>query len=346
MAVVRSAFNPKNQKTTNLKWQNNIPEASVTDRIIGRYTGEERGPLLIVIAGMHGNEPAGIEALESIFGLIHLEKELNAHFTFSGRIVGVRGNLQALLRGERYIERDFNRAWTPENIQRVLKARKDELQYEDRELRELLDLVQKEIEAYKPNWLVMLDLHTTAAQGGIFSIARDEDRSVHIAVELHAPVIIGMLKGLRGTTLHYFKEENLGVPTTAVAFEGGQHQDPVAVNRIIAAITNCLRTIGCVKAEDVENRHDVLLQEYSAGLPKVASLLYRHEISPEDKFRMLPGFENFQHVKKGQQLAQDRHGPIYAKYDALILMPLYQKQGDDGFFLIQPEGEGLFGKEG
>ena len=31
----------------------------------------------------------------------------------------------------------------------------------------------------------------------------------------------------------------------------------------------------------------------------------------------------------------DRNGKIYASHDALILMPLYQEQGEDGFFLIR-----------
>ncbi|MFT6360775.1 MAG: succinylglutamate desuccinylase, partial [Saprospiraceae bacterium] len=38
---------------------------------------------------------------------------------------------------------------------------------------------------------------------------------------------------------------------------------------------------------------------------------------------------------KGEILATDKNGNVVAKQDSLILMPLYQKQGDDGFFLIK-----------
>jgi succinylglutamate desuccinylase len=48
---------------------------------------------------------------------------------------------------------------------------------------------------------------------------------------------------------------------------------------------------------------------------------------------MNTGFENFDPVKKGQVLAVDKNGPIRAVESGLILMPLYQKLGDDGFFL-------------
>ncbi len=44
------------------------------DRIIGKVKGYNKGPTLIFIAGMHGNEPAGILALRDV-----LEKELHYH---------------------------------------------------------------------------------------------------------------------------------------------------------------------------------------------------------------------------------------------------------------------------
>jgi succinylglutamate desuccinylase len=50
---------------------------------------------------------------------------------------------------------------------------------------------------------------------------------------------------------------------------------------------------------------------------------------------MQPDYKNFQAVEKGELLALDKHGEIRADEDGLILMPLYQKQGDDGFFLVR-----------
>jgi succinylglutamate desuccinylase len=50
---------------------------------------------------------------------------------------------------------------------------------------------------------------------------------------------------------------------------------------------------------------------------------------------MHPGFTNFQKVKKGELLAHDNKGEIICPHVGLILMPLYQKQGEDGFFLIR-----------
>jgi succinylglutamate desuccinylase len=62
---------------------------------------------------------------------------------------------------------------------------------------------------------------------------------------------------------------------------------------------------------------------------------YRHPIGPGDQFRMNPGWRNFQAVGRGQPLARDAHGDIVAQQHGRILMPLYQAQGEDGFFLIR-----------
>ena len=304
-------------------------------RVIGTYTGEERGPLLICLAGIHGNEPAGVHALEILFHLLDIEPQSNPDFVFKGRVIGILGNLAAREKRERFLQKDLNRIWTTAMVNKVRSQRPDNLRGEERELRELIDLIEQEIVDYEPEQLVILDLHTTSAEGGIFSVATDDPESIRIAVELHAPVIKGMLKGIKGSTLHYFTTQRLGIPTVGVAFEAGQHDDPLSVNRCLAAVINCLRTLGCVQAEQVENRYDQLLQEYSKGLPKVAELVFHHPIKPGDQFAMVPDFQNFQPVHEGQILAADRRGEIRSPLDARILMPHYQKRGDDGFFLIR-----------
>ena len=305
------------------------------DRIIGRYTGREAGPLVIAFGAMHGNEPAGVKALQAIFKALENEPHVNPDFIFRGRLLGLIGNTKAYEKGVRFIEKDLNRQWTAANVKRAKESPVDTLEPELQELKQLLELVEKEIAAYQPNKIIVLDLHTTTAFGGIFTLpARDSD-SERIALELHAPVIKGLLEGIAGTTLHYFVQENFNHKISAITFESGQHQEALSVDRAISAIINCLRTVRCVKEDDVESRHDNILKEYSARLPNLSQLLYVHPIKEGDNFVMHPGFKNFQAIESGQLLAQDRHGEIRAKQDGLLLMPLYQKQGEDGFFVIK-----------
>jgi succinylglutamate desuccinylase len=305
------------------------------DRVIGKHIGVEKGPMIICFGGMHGNEPAGIKALDIMFKMLEVEPITNPDFRFCGQLLGIRGNLKAIKKGQRFLQKDLNRLWTNENVARIKKSNWEELDAEDQEVYEILQIIEQEIATYNPEKLIMLDLHTTTAFGGIFSIATDDPESLRIAIELHAPVVKGLLTGIRGTTLHYFNNDNFEPETIAVCFESGQHDEHLSVNRAIAAITNCMRTVGCVRAEDVENRHDKLLIEYSKGLPKVTRLIMKHTIQEGDHFQMVPNYKNFQAVRKGEVLAYDKNGPIKAEEDGHILMPLYQMQGDDGFFLIK-----------
>ena len=78
-------------------------------RIIDRYEGKEPGPLLICIGGMHGNEPAGILAIQEVFRLLDIEDACNPEFSYRGSFIGIRGNLRAIQNEQRFIDRDLNR---------------------------------------------------------------------------------------------------------------------------------------------------------------------------------------------------------------------------------------------
>lgn len=305
------------------------------ERIIGRFTGERGGPLVVCLGGVHGNETAGIEALELLFKMLEVEPTTNPYFRFRGRILGLKGNLQALQQKVRYLEKDLNRQWIPENTSRILNSHPENLKAEDKEIYEILSLLHQEIDQYNPPKMILLDLHTTSAYGGIFTIVNETRESLEIGTQLHAPVILGLTKGIKGTSLHYFKDENFPVPTVAVSFEAGQHDEPLSVNRSLAAVINCLRTVECVRKQDVENRHDELLIDFSKNLPKVNELISNYHVKENDSFELVPGLRNFQPVKKGQLLGHDGNEPIHAPDNGLILMPRYQNQGEDGFFLIK-----------
>ncbi|MCB9082487.1 MAG: succinylglutamate desuccinylase/aspartoacylase family protein [Lewinellaceae bacterium] len=306
-------------------------------RIIGKYSsGMPGGPLLVVMGAIHGNEPAGVDALRELFDRLDQEPRHNPTFQFRGHLLAMIGNQAAYRSGERFITKDINRHWTPEHIQWLRQQSPADLQNEDAEMSALVTIIEDHLRLWQPTRLIILDLHTTSVQGGIFAISRDDPAGIRLAMGLHAPVITGMLGGLRGTMLHYFTEAHFPLPTTPLAFEAGHHQDPLAVRRHLAAVINCMRSLGCVRPQDVDNEHDNLLLEYSQQLPRVSRLIYSHGISAEDNFTMLPGFHNFQPIYAGQVLAQDKRGWVVAPEDGLLLMPLYQKQGSEGFFLVRP----------
>ncbi|MEM6770817.1 MAG: succinylglutamate desuccinylase/aspartoacylase family protein, partial [Bacteroidota bacterium] len=246
----------------------------------------------------------------------------------------LRGNVAALREGKRFIDEDMNRIWRfREPGDRDFKST------EDRELYELITAIETALEENPLSELVLLDLHTTTAEGGIFAVTGDDTPSLSLAAEMAVPVIKGMLSGLQGTTLHYFRGGHFQTDfhVRAVSFESGQHDDPKSIDLALAATINLLRALGCVRAEDVSSYHDDILRESAGALPRMTELIYVHHIAPDgsDQFRMLPGFHNFHAITAGTKLATDKNGDVFAPADGYLLMPLYQELGDEGFFLVR-----------
>ncbi len=303
------------------------------NRYIGAHEGRH-GPLVIAIGGMHGNELAGIKALKLLFKMLEDEPLINPDFEFHGRIIGLYGNMAAIKAKKRFIDVDLNRQWTRKNIEQALTKSPNARRAEEKELVDIFQTIKAEIKAYQPTKIILLDLHTTSAEDGIFSIPTGTDESYQLAKGLYAPVISNLTQTLNGTFMQFFDGENLGIPTVTVTFESGQHTDPLSVNRSVAAIVNCLRFEGLVKPEDVESRHDDILKAYTKHLPKLAKLAYKHHFSPADHFKMHPGFRNFSPIKEGEYLADDANGKVLSPLTGYILMPLYQVQGSEGFFIV------------
>lgn len=306
-------------------------------RVIGDYIGSEKGPMIICLGGIHGNEPAGVKALDLLFKMIEVEPITNPTFKFKGRLLALKGNVPALKAKSRYLDMDLNRIWTKDGMNRIRHASPESLNIEEKEARELDIIIRHEIDTFRPDEVIVIDLHTTTAAGGIFTIVPDDERALEIAKGLYAPVITGLHNGLVGTTMSYFSESTFDMPVFCMAFEAGQHEDDKAVNRSIAAVINCLRSLKSVRKGDVRSVHDQILQRYSENLPKLARFIYKYGIEKEEEFVMKPGYINFQNVEKGEWLADNKYGKILAEDDGFILMPHYQKKGTDGFFILKTE---------
>ncbi|MCB0528827.1 MAG: succinylglutamate desuccinylase/aspartoacylase family protein [Saprospiraceae bacterium] len=311
------------------------------DRQIGSYGEGNDGALVIAFGAVHGNEQAGVQALERVFSLLNDRSRVERKNPFRGRLIGLLGNRQAYAAGVRFLEKDLNRLWTLDQLQRIRHTPQEALHGEDLEMLALFEAVHDAIAEIKPDTLVLLDLHTTSADGGVFCIPTDDKASLRLAKALHAPVILDLFEGVGGTLLRFgtdghFQISGLPRQTIGAAFEAGRHEDPLSVNRSVAAILNCLRAAGCIEPDALIGGDDAILDRFSASLPKVTRLRHVHHIRPGDAFRMRPGYLNFQPVQKGEYLADDATGRVLSPQDGLILMPLYQAKGSDGFFIVEP----------
>jgi len=303
-------------------------------RRIGIFDEGVEGPLIIAIACLHGNEFLPYRAIDYIVKMLEVEHVTNPGFVYRGRFVGLCGNLAATNAHQRYIERDLNRIWSESLIEKLSDPTYVPLFQEEKELQSIWRNILQEVSRYKGEQVIILDFHTTSSPGGVFCLPSDDPHSLQLAFDLFIPVVEGLKDSVTDSCLSFLTEEHLGKPTLAMSIEVGQHEDPNAIYVAIATMINCMRSAGSVHLDDVESRHDDILRIHSKGLPKLSRLKYIHHIKEGDSFVMEPGFQNFQFVKEGELLAVDKNGRINCPMDGILLMPLYQAKGAEGFYII------------
>lgn len=305
--------------------------AEKVNRVIGLIEGTRPGPTVVAIGGMHGNEPSGVEALQQVIENLEPKRKL-----FNGNFLALRGNIEALRQGVRYIDEDMNRIWFSSIIEKIERTPKADIESnERREIKALLHILDDYIPENSDHPVIFADLHSFSAEGNMFAITARKEAHIRLFAKLNVPLIFGIEKTLRGAALSYF--QNQGYVTFAL--EGGQHTNDITVKNITAAMLAMLDEIGCLNTATLTafTQHSEYLAKQNKRLPRQVELVYQHMIEPGDNFQMRPGYRNFQMVKTGDWLATDTEGKIRAQCDGYLLMPLYQKQGNDGFFIAQAD---------
>ncbi len=316
-------------------------QASVTKppRVIGDYQGERNGPTLIVIGGIHGNEPAGLIAAQRILDRLDDEKP----GAFAGRIVALAGNLTALADEDphlRYIETDLNRMWTPEMVHEARIIPENERSAEQREQLELLDVIETERAGAKGP-VYVLDMHSVSSESPPFVFVEDSLPARRLAMRFEIPIILGFEEELRGLLVDYCTN-TLGL--TSLLIEGGVHEDPETADALEHAIRIALDAIG---AWPVDSAYDTpcpnaALDSFARGHGRlVYDVRFRHPILHEH-FQVDPKLHAFDPVRREQTVvAIDGQQPITAPLNGLLFMPNRQPRafpGDDGFFVVRRVG--------
>lgn len=294
------------------------------ERTIGRVAGRRAGPTLLVIAGMHGNEPGGVAAARRVLAALAGREE-----HLRGELVAFTGNLGALRAGRRFVAKDFNRVWTSARVERLRHDAGACEDAEDVEQRELLAHLDATLAGARGE-VFAVDLHTTSAAGTPFIIFGDTLRQRNFVFALPIPAILGLEELIDGVLAQHLTER--GCVTFSI--EGGQHDDPTSVDHLEAALWLALESSGVLARNALPEvaAARALLDQRRGTLPRVMEVLRRHAITAEDGFVMEPGFRNLHAVGVGQLLASDRRGKIRAPADGIVMLPLYQAQGADGFF--------------
>jgi len=294
------------------------------ERVIRKIQGDEEGPTIIFFSGIHGNETAGVFALNEVLNLLNSNK-----INIRGTIYAISGNLKALELCQRYIENDLNRLWTKPNIEAL--KNKNNFNIEEQEQIELYHLLQNILNTNKPPFY-FIDLHTTSGKTLPFITINDALINRKFSKLFPVPIVLGIEEYLNGPLLSYINEKGY----LSLGFESGQHYELAAIKNSISFVNLTLVFSGVIKKEDIDfNLHFNRLKIASKNKTHFFEIIYLHKIKAKETFKMQQGFNNFQSINKKTVLAMSDNTVVKSKYKAKIFMPLYQAKGSEGFFIIK-----------
>ena len=296
-----------------------------TQRIIGHIIGDFPGPTVVFFAAIHGNEPAGVRALEQVFDTL-----TKVNSDFYGQCYGILGNTKALEEGVRFLEKDLNRMWLPHQMGTLLQD-EDETSPEGEEMRALYQLIEEIRSTAKPP-LYFIDLHTTSGVTEPFVVMNDSLLNRRFTQHYPLPVILGIEEYLTGALLSHINEMGY----VSIGFESGQHQSEAAVSNAVHFINYTLGLVGFIKM-DSQNLKRVRgqLKQRGKALHRFYEIYYQHLLKVGIPFAMTPGFTNFEFVPKGTLLAKEGGQFIITRKKRQLFMPLYQDKGYEGYYFIR-----------
>lgn len=296
-----------------------------SERFIFNFEASSDKPLVLFICGIHGNEPMSVIAMNRV-----KDELLRENIQVNGSLVAIKGNVKALRLGDRFIDNDLNRLWLENEIKVISNGAIFE--NERAEMKEIWGILREKLKNRKQDDCVIFDLHTTSSPSVPFITINDTISNRKIAKKFPVATVFGIEEFLEGPLLSYMNE--LGF--NAIGFEGGQHDEEDALLNHMAFIWLSLANQGLIddslKQVKASKKR---LKEVSEDPHKFFEITFRHEVGTEDKFKMYPGYKNFQPIDKDILLAKNNDKDILSEWNDRIFMPLYQNKGNDGFFIIR-----------
>ncbi|WP_372944942.1 succinylglutamate desuccinylase/aspartoacylase family protein [Muriicola sp.] len=296
-------------------------------RILGHIKGREPGPVHVFFGGIHGNEPSGVQALQEVFG--ELQKN---PLPIKGHIYGIAGNIPALLQNKRYLEKDLNRTWFREDITALESGERTCMTSEDKEMLEILGVIRDLLKAHEAPFY-FIDFHTTSSKTLPFITINDAMINRKFARKFPVPIILGIEEYLEGPVLNFINEFGY----VSLGFESGQHASEEARVNSVAFLWMSLVFSGALEKEDVKDFSTYYseLKQSAAHNRNFYEITERYAVEPGDSYEMVPGFYSFEPVAKGTLLASHNEQTVVAEKGGILFMPLYQKQGAEGYFMIR-----------
>lgn len=300
--------------------ESNTSTAEDIKRITGIYSTANEGNLLMVTAGVHGNEHSGVIAQQRV-----LQKLEEWKPEVKGNFLALAGNVEALQRNQRFLDKDLNRVWPDKEYQKI-----QDPNHEQKEMMDILKVLE-DYPADKFEHRYFVDCHSTSADSLPYISVQDVGENDKWAHRFPLYIVRGFSDLITGSIDNFFSKNQF----TGFAYEGGQHTAEHTVEHQEAIIWLALEKSGLLDLSKLPEEPDCIRKIHQEEEQKTFEIVHRHHLEPGDSFKMKGGYSNFQPIEKGEELAEHNGNTVVSEWDARIFMPLYQKQGNDGFFVVE-----------
>ena len=258
--------------------------------------GEEAGPTSVILAGVHGDERGGIEALQKLLPTLKIEK---------GRVFLGYGNPRAIKANKRFTDANLNRMFKPDSL--LSEEEKNSYEYSRAQF----------IKKYLDQSDALLDLHASyLPDGKPFIICEPIARDIVDFLPVQT-VVFGFDQIQPGGTDYYMNKRG-GV---GICVECGYLDDASSIQVASESILSFLGAIGHSK---------------SANRPLTRSYfsIYEMYMTKTDSFTLAKPFVDFERILAGQLIGVDGDKEVRAQKESIVLFARdCKKVGEEAFLL-------------
>lgn len=258
-----------------------LMNTAIADNVITKK-GTVSGKTVAVLAGIHGNEKAGVTALHKAISSLQITGGI-VHF--------IIGNPRALAENVRFTEMNLNRAF----IRGPLKYPELETTYERERAKELMPLLD--------TCDALLDLHTVKNPKTVPFII-SESAYFPIAEKFPLPIISSGWNSIEPGSTDYYMSTN---SKPALCLECGYHEDPVAITRAENGIRIFLQIMGNIEAS-------LPLPTYTQKRIDAIDVYLTKQ-----SFTRCRDFSDFETVSKDELVGKDASHEFRMPYDGIII---------------------------
>lgn len=256
--------------------------------------GNQPGPSLAILAGVHGNEKAGVFALEELLPSLNITR---------GKLYLAFANPPAIEANTRMINKNLNRCFVSGNVG---------TDPEDIRARQLMTMLDK--------CDALLDLHMFYDDDGLpFAIC--EDNAIDLAEIFDVDIISTNWTATEpgGSDSYMYLQGKLGVCLECGPISKSKAYAPFAKNAIFQFLKYFDMTAENVSYSNKKKRLIVAKEAV-------------HKSSAD--FKLSPGLHNFDRLTEGQIIAKDKDRRYLAKKNECIIFPHYKARIKEEAYII------------